>query len=380
MRKTGTYETLGNLNYFIPDALPPAHPPLMMTPEISELYHEAMKSIEKLHAISKQIPDQKRFIKSYIIKEALLSSAIEGIHTTLIDVFTHTQNTFSSKINKSTQLVVNYVQALDVAINMMNHDNLPISSRIMCAAHQALLSGKEGDYAAPGIYRKQTVKVADLVPAPAQKISELMSDLEKYINEDDTLPVLIKAGLVHLQFETIHPFLDGNGRIGRLLIMLMLIDGKLLDSPVLYISYYFKKYHLEYYQALDRVRTHGDFEGWISYYLQAVHKSSLDAHTRTLKIENLELKLTILLQSDPQFSRNPQIACAVLKFLFANPVTTVSHVSQDINKAYNTTQKIIIKFIELGILSEKIAPADQKNKRSKFYQFDTYLTLLQEEY
>ncbi|MBV8660604.1 MAG: Fic family protein [Candidatus Dependentiae bacterium] len=379
MRKTGTYEILGSTNYFIPNPLPPTHPSLQLTSETLELYQEALKNIEKLNEASRQIPDQKRFIKSYVIKEAMLSSAIEGIHTTLFDIFTHIQDT-SSKQNKNTQLVVNYVQALDLAIEMMINKNLPISSRIICAAHQALLSGDNGNNANPGNYRKQAVKVGNLTPAPAQKIADLMSDLEKFINEDTTLPVLIKAGLAHLQFETIHPFLDGNGRIGRLLIILMLIDGKLLHNPVLYVSYYFKKHHFEYYQALDRVRTHGDFEGWIHYYLQAINQTALDAYIRTLNIQNLELRLTVLISSDPQFSRNPSTALATLKSLFAHPITTILQISDDIDKAYNTTQKIVLNFIKLGIISEKVAGEHQKNKRSKHFQFDAYLALLEEEF
>ena len=204
-----------------------------------------------------------------------------------------------------------------------------------------------------------------------------MSTLEKYINEDRSLPTLIQAGLVHLQFETIHPFLDGNGRIGRLLIILMLIDSKLLDNPILYISYYFKKHHAQYYQALDRVRTHGDFEGWISYYLQAVAQSAFDANLRIKEIEALELKLKEQIQKDPQFSKSQEIAFTALNSLFSIPITTVSIVGKSINKTHHTTTKIITKFIELGIISQTVETID---KRYKQYRFDQYLDLLEKEY
>jgi len=376
MRKTGIYEILGDRHYFIPDALPPVNPSLELNTEIIDLYSKALYNLAILNEAGKKLPDQERFIKSYIIKEALLSSAIEGIHTTLIDVFHQTQDE-SNKAMKSTQLVVNYITAVEVAIKMMKQDNLPISSRVICAAHHALLSDEHGNSASPGIYRKQSVTVGNLIPAPAQKISQLMSDLEKYINEDSSLPVLIKAGLAHLQFETIHPFLDGNGRIGRLLITLMLIDGKLLDNPILYISYYFKKHHLEYYRALDRVRTHGDFEGWIIFYLQAVNETALDAYARAQEIENLQAKLTNFVQDNCQSSAAQETTLLALQGFFTTPVTTIPHMSKMMNKAYNTTHKAILKLIELGIISEH---EEGLHKRYKQYHFDAYLNLLEKEY
>ena len=377
MRKTGIYEILGERHYFIPDALPPANPPLELNIEIINLYTKALYNLAILNEAGKKLPDQQRFIKSYIIKEALLSSAIEGIHTTLIDVFHQTQDESSTKTSKNTQLVVNYINAIEIAIKMMTHDNLPISSRIICAAHQALLSDADRNSASPGIYRKQSVTVGNLIPAPAQKISQLMSDLEKYINEDSSLPVLIKAGLAHLQFETIHPFLDGNGRIGRLLISLMLIDGKLLDNPILYISYYFKKHHLDYYRALDRVRTHGDFEGWISFYLKAVNETALDAYARAEEIENLQAQLTALVKNSSQSSSAQETTLIVLQGFFTTPVTTIPQMSKTINKAYNTTHKAILKLTELGIISEH---EQGLHKRYKQYYFDRYLNLLEKEY
>lgn len=373
IRKSGQYETLGSLQFFIPYPLPPAHPPLQLSAATQELYQQALENIERLNTASNETPDQHRFIKSYTIKEALLSSAIEGIHTTLIDVFHHE----SFKTDKNTELVLNYVAACTAAIDMMQQENLPISSRIIRAAHKILLGNQE--HADPGHYRKQMVKVGNLVPAPAQKIPDLMSDLEKFINEYDELPVLIKAGLAHLQFETIHPFLDGNGRIGRLLIILILMDGKVLHNPILYPSYYFKKQQLAYYTALDRVRTHGDFEGWIQYYLQAISQSAQDAHIRTLNIEKLELQLKVQLQTDAYFARYQDLINSIISSLFAHPIISIMQLSQDIGKSYNTTQKIMMELVRLQIVTEKVPALGQRNQRSKFYQFDAYLILLEKE-
>jgi Fic family protein len=153
------------------------------------------------------------------------------------------------------------------------------------------MSGGGGEAASPGMYRKQAVRVGNLVPPPAPLIAELIADLEIYINTDTQTPPLIRAGLVHVHFEMIHPFLDGNGRVGRLLILLMLLDAGVITAPIVYPSFYFKKHHQEYYQRLDAVRTQGDFEGWITYYLKAVKESAQDACARAKQIQTLEADL-----------------------------------------------------------------------------------------
>ncbi len=373
MRETGIYEMLGGVTYFTPNSLPPTNPPLELNAEMMALYGEASFSLGQLNEMAKRLPDSQRFIKAYVIKEALLSSAIEGIHTTLIDVLT--QPLSESKPNKETQLVLNYTKALDVALRMMQDDGLPIVSRVILAAHAALLSEGEGDRSNPGNYRKQSVRVGDLVPPMATKVPHLMADLEKYINEESELPALIRAGLMHLQFETIHPFLDGNGRIGRLLIVLMFIENGLLDMPIVYPSYYFKKHHMEYYQRLDRVRTHGDFEGWIIYYLKAIKESSLDAYARARQIEQLEVQLKEIITTDPQFAKIQDTAIATLVALFQMPVAGITEISNSIDKSYNTAHSIIMVFMDLGWVS-----TFRENKRNKLYRFDAYLALLEKEY
>lgn len=373
MRETGIYQNLGHLRYFVPHLLPPSNPPFQFNAEIMTLYGEASFSLGKLNEMAQRLPDPKRFIKAYVIKEALLSSAIEGIHTTLLDVFKEALT--KSKPNKETQLVLNYTKSLDIALSMIKDEGLPLVSRVILSAHKALMSLGEGDKATPGQYRKQSVRVGELIPPPAPHIPELMTDLEKYIHQDSGLPPLIKAGLAHVQFETIHPFLDGNGRIGRLLIVLMLIDGGLLQIPILYPSYYFKKHHLEYYQRLDRVRTQGDFEGWIAYYLRAIRDSSLDAYRQAKEIEHLENDLKALIQTDPKFSKMRETALSGLNILFQMPIMGIKEMSLGIGKAYNTAHNIIMHFMDLGIVSE-----NNDQKRNKLYRFDPYLKLLEKEY
>ena len=237
------------------------------------------------------------------------------------------------------------------------------------------MSGGEGERANPGNFRKQPVRVGNLVPPPANLIPELMADLEKYINSDESIPALIRAGLAHVQFETIHPFLDGNGRIGRLLIILMLIDSNLLHAPILYPSYFFKKHHFEYYQRLDSVRLEGDFEGWISYYLKAIIDSSKDAYQRACDIEMLEKQIKEALLSDKQSSRMHDQLLRALLVIFQYPIINAKELATQLDKSYNAANKIISILEDKGILEEV-----GKKKRNKIFKFTQYLGLLEKEY
>jgi len=373
-RETGHYEQLGQQKYFIPDSLPPKEPVFNFNNELIELYGKAMQAIGQLNEMARRLPNTQRFIKAYCIKEAMISSAIEGIHTTLIEVFTQ-EISDTSKANKETWLVLNYNKALDVALEMTRSQGFPIVSRVILETHLALMTGGDGEKASPGQYRKQQVKVGNLIPAPATKVEALVADLEKFINNDNSLPALIKAGLAHVQFETIHPFLDGNGRIGRLLIVLMLINGDILSDPIFYPSFYFKKRHAEYYKRLDAVRTAGDFEGWIYFYLEAIKEGALDAHKRAKEIEKLEQKLRTKISKDKNFSKIKESAEQTLSILFQLPVISVRELEGKLGKSYNSTNSIINKFLDAKILIE----LDNK-KRNKLFCFEEYLNLLDKEY
>lgn len=373
MRKTGTYQQLGSLKYFIPDPLPPKEPPFVMTEQIVKFYTDAVQQLTKLNEMAYRLPDAHRFIKAYIIKEALLTSAIEGVHTTLIDVFT--QLLLKSKPEKNLQLVMNYTKALDVALDMIRQEGLPIVTNMICKAHEALMQHGAGDKANPGHFRRQSVTVGNLVPPPAINIPDLMSDLEKYINLDETAPSLIKAGFAHVQFETIHPFLDGNGRIGRLLIVLMLIESGLLREPILYPSYYFKKHRLDYYRALDSVRTEGDFERWIIFYLTAIKETSIDAYRRAEDIERLSQQCKVLINAQQISVTKIESRLLALSILFSYPIIDVSLLSRQLGIAYNTARGIITDFVSMGILDEQ-----PEQKRDKIFRFKMYLELLECEY
>jgi len=373
-RQTGTYQILGETHFFIPFPLPPINPPFELSAEIMSCYGNANAALTLLNDMGKKLPNAQRFIKAYVIKEALLTSSIEGIHTTLLDVFTYPLEG-KEKPNKNTQLVLNYTAALDVAVEMLVKEKLPLTSRIILAAHKTLLTAHGDQTATPGSYRKQSVKVGTLIPPPAPEILSLMAALEKYINEPSELPPLIRAGLAHVQFETIHPFLDGNGRIGRLLIVLMLMNDRLLQNPILYPSYYLKKHHTEYYQKLDAVRSNGDFEGWILFYLRAITESAHDAYQRAQEIEILEKSLVEKIKTISQGSKTKETIIQALNHLFEQPVIGISQLSEAMNIAYNTASTIIKQYLALNILV-----ANNQQKRNKTYRFDAYLKLLEKDF
>ena len=195
-----------------------------------------------------RLPSIHRFIKSYVTKEALLSSEIENIHTTLLEIFTASLED-TQQTQKDTQLVLNYIKTAEYATQQIKEHDMPLTNRLLMYAHEMLLGETQAD---AGLYRRHAVRVGNFVPAPPQQVPELMNALEQFINTDQSLSALLQAGLVHVQFETIHPFSDGNGRIGRLLIVLLLIKNGLINLPIIYPSYYFKKNKLEYYLHYKR--------------------------------------------------------------------------------------------------------------------------------
>lgn len=373
MRKTGRYAFSGTTEHFIPEPLPPHDPILVMDAVTIDLYGQAVRELAKLNEIATHLPNIQRFLKAYVIKEALLSSAIEGIHTTMLDIFT--QPLLETKPQKATQLVLNYGQALEAAVAMIKDEGMPIVSRVILKAHKLLMEAGEGDKADPGHYRKLSVKVGNLVPPPAQHVPDLMAELERFINTDESLLPIVKAGLAHVQFETIHPFLDGNGRIGRLLIVLMLIESGVLSEPILYPSYYFKKHHSDYYHYLDGVRTKGDFEAWNRFYLTAIRESAIDAYRRAKEVEALHDELAHIISSEKRAQKAQQLRLNALAVIFGSPVVSVNFLASQLGVSYNTAAQIITDFSTQGILA-----AQTKQKRGKTFQFKQYIDILEREY
>ena len=275
MNKAGRFVSnlSGEAEYksFLPSALPPE---IVMDEEMVSLLVDANKQLYALESISAHIPSIKLFTSMYVRKEALMSSQMEGTQATLEDVL---DPTIDKNANQDVSDVVNYIKATEFALQRLH--TLPLCNRLIRETHAVLMENVRGQEKCPGEFKNSqnwiggegsTLKNARYIPPNPTDTIECMSDLEKYMNSDDPLDVLIQAALIHYQFETIHPFLDGNGRVGRLLITLFLMEKKVLTSPALYISYFLKSNRIEYYDRMTEVRTKGNYEQWIKFFLRAV--------------------------------------------------------------------------------------------------------------
>lgn len=265
---------------FRPNPLPP-EPPIEMSGELIAKLVDANKKLAALDGLSSRIPNMDLFVSMYVRKEALLSSQIEGTQCTLDDIL----NPFAEEnTNLNVSDVVNYIRAEEFAIERLQ--TLPLCNRLIKETHAVLMEGVRGQEKSPGEFRYSqnwiggqgsTLRNARYIPPNPEDMINAMSDLEKYMNREDTLDPLIQAALIHYQFETTHPFLDGNGRVGRLLITLFLMEKKILSTPSLYISYFLKMNRVEYYDRMTQVRKTGDYEQWVLFFLQALSDSAEDA-------------------------------------------------------------------------------------------------------
>lgn len=369
--RSGHYERFGEYNHFIPANLPPS-PDLELDRELLELYGEAMQSLGKFAEVQGRIPSKHRFLDVYVAKEAVFSSQIENINTTLTQVLEY-QTKHGISENKDIQEVLNYIKALHHGIYLMRDKELPISSRLIKECHQKLLSGVRGDGKTPGVFRKVPVFVGKLVPPPANYLENLMSNLEKFINENNSVLPLIRVGLAHVQFEIIHPFLDGNGRIGRLLIVLMMMDYGLISEPVLYPSFYFMKYRSEYYDRLDSVRTKGDYEGWIKYFMRAIRISADDIVQRAWAIDKLLEECNEKVENN--FPRSRKKALQLLEQLCHTPIMTINDVAELTKSQYISAQNLVKSFVDLDILQQ-----DTSRARDRRFIFRKYLDILEKEF
>ena len=377
MNRAGTYKKnlSGKMafNSFVPAVLPP-NPSIELNNEIVEILVKANRQITLLEGISSRMPNIDLFISMYVRKEALMSSQIEGTQATLEDVL---DPMLENNTNRPVGDVVNYIKATDFAINRLKE--LPLCNRLIKEAHKVLLAGVRGQNKCPGEFRHSqnwiggagsTLQNARYIPPSVEDMQQAMSDLEKYINAEDNLDVLIRAGLIHYQFETIHPFLDGNGRIGRLLITLFLMEQNVLTTPALYISYFLKKNRIEYYDRMSEVRLKGNYEQWIKFFLEAVYESAKDA------VETID-KLTALHDKNcakiTNLGRRAKNGMRVFEYLESNPIIEIKKTSQELDIAFNTISSVIKDLINIGVLEQT-----STQSRNRTFVYKEYLEILKE--
>lgn len=285
--KTGTYEVTSvggeQVRAFIPNPLPPV-PPLAFDASLQPALEAAVLAVGRLDGVTTLLPDKSLFLYTYIRKEAVLSSQIEGTQSSLSDLLLFELDEAPGVPLDDVVEVSNYVAALEYGLERLR-DDFPLSNRLIREIHGVLLSRGRGADKSPGEFRRSQnwlggtrPGTAAFVPPPHRAVPDCMGALERFLHaERDGLPVLVRAGLAHVQFETIHPFLDGNGRVGRLLITFLLCHARVLQEPLLYLSLYFKQHRATYYELLDRVRRDGDWEAWIAFFLEGVRKTAESA-------------------------------------------------------------------------------------------------------
>lgn len=368
----------GDMAYksFCPSDLPPT-PPIEINDKISDLLIDAHKTLAILDDRGKNIPDMNLFVSIYVQKEALLSSQIEGTQATLEDIFDPSNE---SNINADVSDVINYVKATNYAIERLK--TLPLCNRLLLETHEILLSGVRGTEKNPGEFRNSqnwiggqgsSLKTARYIPPNVEDMHHGLSELEKYMNLDERYDVLVNAALIHYQFETIHPFLDGNGRIGRLLIVLFLLEKEVLHTPALYLSYYLKENRTEYYDRMTRVRETGDYEQWVRFFLEGIIISAKSALiTAEILIEIKENDMLKVLKASFT-KRSQETVLSIFEYTLSHPLIDISTTADKLKLSYNTVKKGIDNLEKLGILKQI-----NKHKRNKIYYYENYLNILKE--
>ncbi len=371
-----TVSTVGEVvKAFVPPPLPPK-PPL----QVEQLYgplEEATLGIGRLRGVGTVLPDDDLFLYTYVRKEALLSAQIEGTQSSLSELLRHENAALPGvPADADVQEVSNYVAAVGHGLRRMA-EGLPVSMRLIREMHALLLQHGRGQQAQPGEFRRSQNWIggsrpgnAHFVPPPPHLVPELMSDLEKFVHaETPPLPYLARVGMAHVQFETIHPFLDGNGRLGRLLIPLLLCSKAMLDQPMLYLSLYFKARRDEYYALLQRVRTHGDWEAWLRFFLDGVAETAhqaADTATELLRLFDDDKRRIEAL------GRPSATALRLHQLLQERPLTTTAQASARLGISRPTVAKAIGHLAHLGILDE-ITGA----RRGRIYVYRAYLSVLE---
>ncbi len=373
MARTGHFreELQGEVRYktFIPNILPFK---VNYDSELQTLQSKADLALGRLDMVADVLPNVDFFIFMYVRKEATLSSQIEGTQATFIDVLKAEARIEDSEIHKDVDEVINYISAMNYGLERSK--TLPLSVRLLKEIHAKLLKGVRGEWKTPGEMRKSQnwiggsgINTAKFVPPPHQEVISLMSNLEKNLHDNEELPIIIKIGLIHAQFETIHPFLDGNGRIGRLLITFYLCKQGILRKPLLYLSDFFKEYRTEYYERLNLFRERDDIEGWLKFFLEGVASTSekaLNTSRKIIKQRDKDIaKITKL-------GKSAENGMKLLNSLYKSPLVRVKDVEGITGLKNPNALYLVSRFEKLGLLKEITG-----KQRNRVYSYDDYVQL-----
>ncbi len=362
---------------FIPAPLPP-HPKVTMDAEMLAQVSQADRALGRLDGSIQTLPSPDLFVFMYVRKEAVLSSQIEGTQSSLNDVIEAEAKVFSPNRPADVGEVINYVRAMKYGLKRL--PELPVSVRLIREIHERLLKGVRGANREPGALRRSqnwigpagcTLAEARFVPPPPDVVPQALSDLERFIHSDDPMPALVKIGLAHAQFETIHPFLDGNGRVGRLLVAFLLCERNILQKPVLYISHYFRRHRDRYYALLQATRDDGDWESWLKFFLTAVTEVSHEATETARRIVDLRERhrRTII----EHFGRAAGNGLRVLESLYSKPIISVNDIAKLMQVSFTAANSLMRRFVKHGMLTEITGQA-----RNRQFRYAPYIDLFSE--
>jgi Fic family protein len=359
---------------FLPFDLPPS-PPVVIDDEMRSLLSKADRAMGRLDGSVEALPNAELFVFMYVRKEAVLSSQIEGTQASLGDVLEVEAQLFDPMRPDDTEEILNYVAALNYGLERLK--SLPMSLRLIREIHARLMQGVRGQHATPGEFRKTQnwigangalLRDATFVPPPPKDLMGMLGNFEKYLHADDEMPLLLRLGLLHSHFETLHPFLDGNGRMGRLLIAFSLCQQGALAKPVLYLSHYMKRHRGRYYDLLQSVRDQGDWESWLKFFLTGVEEVANEATDTARKI--VQMRETHRQALIDRLGRGTANGLKLLESLYQRPIFTVGTVAGLLGISSQAANALTDRFTELRLVSEVTG-----NKRNRVFRYDPYVAL-----
>lgn len=374
-RRSGRLVPIDGQEAFVPEPLPPS-PPLSLGPDLQVLLSRADRALGRLDGCTEMLPDAELFMVMYIRLEAVLSSQIEGTQASLLDVLEFEAGPSDSPTVGDAFEVVNYVNATNLGLKRVRE--APLSLDLIREIHKELMTGVRGGSLSPGAFRREQnwigapgtpIGAASFVPPPPSYLQGCLRDFETFLNTDARLPPLVKVGLAHAQFESIHPFLDGNGRLGRLLITFMLCQQGVLQRPLLYLSYYLKEHQAEYYSRLQAVRLEGDWEGWLSFFLVGVAEVADSATRQAQRIVAMREEHRQILTD--AMGRGAGSALALLERLFRLPFASVNNVAETTSLSFASANRLVAEMVRLKLLEEQTG-----QRRNREFLYRPYLDLL----
>lgn len=360
----------GGYEAFLPKPLPPT-PPIKFDSEMQSLLSRSDRALGRLDGSIRTLPNPDLFVFMYVRKEAVLSSQIEGTQSSLNDVLEAEADILNPERPSDVKEVLNYVRAMNYGLERLHE--LPLSVRLIREIHDILLTGVRGGHRNPGELRQIqnwigplgcSAKDASFVPPPPKLVPEALGELELFLH-DKELPALIQIGLAHAQFETIHPFLDGNGRVGRLLISFLLYEREILQTPVLYISHFFRRHRQEYYDRLQEIRDHGQWEEWLKFFLRGINEVAAEATKTARSIVDLRESHRALITKE--FGRVAGNGLRVLEHLYEKPIIRVQDIADLTNVTYPAANNLMNKFVGQGLLVEITGHA--RNRQFRYGKF-----------